>query len=248
MTSESKERARTKGATTVHRFKADLRLAGGTVPSILLIPEASQPVPAALLLHGYASSKELLSDTIGRALAARGIASLAIDLPLHGTRDDALITQARSNPMELVKHFRNALAEAKAAIAVLVAHEAIDQDRIAAVGYSLGSYVALMTAAKEARIQAVIVAAGGDLPATPWTRMARLAADPISAVKSLKSRPLLMLHGRNDRTIPPDSAQRLFDAARDPKELFWYDGGHALPAPAADHAAEWLVRQLASRA
>lgn len=244
MTSESKERPRPRGATTVQRFKADLRLAGGTVPSILLIPDAAEPVAAALLLHGYASSKELLSDTIGRALAARGMASLAIDLPLHGTRDDALIAQARANPMELVKHFRNALAEAKAAVAVMAAHEAIDEHRIAAVGYSLGSYVALMTAAKETRIQAVVVAAGGDLPATPWTRMARLAADPISAVKSLKSRPLLMLHGRNDPTIPPESAQRLYDAARDPKELFWYDGGHALPASAADHAAEWLLARL----
>ena len=217
-----------------------LELAGASVPTILLRPESDGPLPAALLLHGYSSSKERLSDSIGRALAVRGIASLAIDLPLHGTRDDALIAQARSNPLDLIQHWRTALAEAKAAIDWLSGQPDFDPNALHILGYSLGSYIALQTAAKDKRVKSVIVAAGGDLPATPWTGMARLVADPLSAAKALKGRPLLMLHGRHDRTVKPEQAQRLFDAAGEPKELVWYDSGHVLPAQASDFAAQWV--------
>jgi uncharacterized protein len=224
----------------VSRHSLTLALGGTSVPSILLMPEASGRVPAALLLHGYSSSKERLSDTMGRALAVRGVASLAIDLPLHGAREDAMLDEARRNPLGLAQHWSAALAEAKAAISWLIARDDIDATRINATGYSLGSYIALQTAAADARIASVIVAAGGDLPMTPWTSMLRMIADPVQSVRTLKGRPLLMLHGRTDRTISAEQAQRLYEAALQPKQLRWYDTGHVLPAAAADDAATWL--------
>ena len=225
----------------VTRRSFKLRLAGADVSSILLLPETDGRVPAALLLHGYSSSKERLADTMGRALAARGIGSLAIDLPLHGSRDDAIIEQARANPLGLVHHWKMALAEATAAIDWLSAHNHVDARRISVTGYSLGSYIALQTAAADPRIASVIIAAGGDLPATPWTSMVRMMSDPLKSARALE-RPLLLLHGRSDRTILPEQAQRLFDAAAQPKEMRWYDSGHVLPAAAADDAAAWLLR------
>jgi fermentation-respiration switch protein FrsA (DUF1100 family) len=229
--------------TKVSRRSSTIELAGAIVPSIFLLPDAAHPVPGALLLHGYSSSKERLADTMGRALAARGIASLAIDLPLHGSRDDAMIEEARTNPLGLMQHWQTALTEASAAIAWLSAHDAIDPRRLSITGYSLGSYIALQTAVADKRVQAVIIAAGGDLPTTPWTNMVRMISDPMRYVTSLKGRPLLMLHGRLDRTIAPQQAQRLYDAAPQPKELRWYDSGHVLPPAAADDAAAWLTRQ-----
>jgi uncharacterized protein len=229
---------------SVRAFELSLTLAGESVPALLLLPDSAHPVPAALLLHGYSSSKERLSSTIGRALAARGIASLALDLPLHGTRDDALVAQARSNPLGLVSQWKRALAEAKAAVRWLADHGNIDGNRIATVGYSLGSYIALLTAAGEPLVRAVVAAAGGDLPDSPWTDLMRRVADPVAAARRLNGRPLLMLHGRHDRTITAAQAQRLFDAAAQPKELVWYDCGHVLPAPAADRAAIWLAEAL----
>src|SRR5215213_6877702 len=137
----------------VERRVTTLELAGARVPSIMLLPEAAATVPAVLLLHGYSSSKERLANTMGRALAARGIASLAIDLPLHGTRDDAMVAEARTNPLGLLKHWQIALAEAKHAIGWLAGHDAIDSDCIGVAGYSLGSYIALQTAIAEKRIK-----------------------------------------------------------------------------------------------
>ena len=225
----------------VSRRSITLALAGTSVPSILLMPEAVGRVPAALLLHGYSSSKERLSDTMGKALAVRGIASLAIDLPLHGAREDAMVDEARRNPIGLAQHWSAALAEAAAAISWLVAHDDFDSSRINATGYSLGSYIALQTAAADIRVGSVIVAAGGDLPMTPWTSMLRMIADPVQSVRALNGRPLLMLHGRTDRTISAEQARRLYDAAAQPKQLRWYDTGHVLPAASADDAATWLL-------
>src|SRR5688500_1928666 len=93
--------------TQVERHSLRLHVGDAVVPAILLLPAAIEhPVPAALLLHGYSSRKERMADTIGRALANRGVASLAIDLPLHGDRDAPLQRQSLLNPMALVRHWR----------------------------------------------------------------------------------------------------------------------------------------------
>src|SRR5687768_1599693 len=155
----------------VKRRVTTIELAGARVPSIMLLPESDSPVPAVLMLHGYSSSKERLASTIGRALAARAIASLAIDLPLHGAREDAMVAEARTNPLGLLHHWQMALAEARDAVRWLIDHDSIDSLRVAVVGYSLGSYVALQTAVADERVMCVVVAAGGDLPTTPWTSM-----------------------------------------------------------------------------
>jgi dienelactone hydrolase len=230
----------TAAKKVIRRSISTIELAGASVPSIFLRPDGRGEFPGVLLLHGYSSSKERLSSTMGQSLAKRGIASLAIDLPLHGSRDDAIIEDARSNPRALMQHWKMALKEARAAVKWLGEQPEIDARRISAAGYSLGSYIALQTAAEEKRVASVIVAAGGDLPSTRWTGMVRMFVDPIKAVRSLKGRPLLMLHGKLDRTISADQAQRLYDAASEPKEIRWYNSGHVLPPAAADAAAKWL--------
>jgi hypothetical protein len=53
-----------------------------------------------------------------------------------------------------------------------------------------------------------------------------------------------MVHGKNDRTVKPDQARRLFEAAREPKEIRWWSAGHILPPEAIDYAATWIVGQL----
>ena len=87
------------------RLRVDLAVAGAAVPGLLLLPERAGAgrAAAALLLHGYASRKELMAETIGTSLLAQGMASLAIDLPLHGERDAPIQEQAMRNPLELMR-------------------------------------------------------------------------------------------------------------------------------------------------
>lgn len=220
------------------------------VPGVLLVPdgfyERDQRAPAALLLHGFTSRKERMVEGIGRALLTHGVASLAIDLPLHGAREGTVEDLSFRNPLQLVGTWRLALAEARLAIDYLAGLAMVDAGRLALVGYSLGAYLGVVVAANDARVQAVVLASGGDLPdRTPFASIVRAAADPLRAVRKLAGRPLLMVNGRYDRTITAVQAERLYEAAREPKELHWYNGGHWPPAPAIEYGAEWLARCLA---
>ena len=230
----------------LERHSIRLHVGDAVVPAVLLLPpDVGQKVPAALLLHGYSSRKERMADTIGRALAVRGVASLAIDLPLHGDRDAPLQRESLLNPLALVRHWRLALAECAAALNCLADHERYDASRLALVGYSLGAYVGVAAAARDTRVRALVLAAAGDLPlGTPLERLIRTVADPLKAVRRLAGRPLLMTHGKFDRTVRPADADRLFSAAGDPKEMRWWNAGHMLPAEAIEDAASWLAHQL----
>jgi fermentation-respiration switch protein FrsA (DUF1100 family) len=235
-----------RNSSQIERHVFRLHVGDAVVPSVLVLPAGpTREVPAALLLHGYSSRKERMADTIGRALATRGVAAIAIDLPLHGERDAPLQRQSLLNPLALVRHWRLALAECAAALNCLAEHERYDPSRLAIVGYSLGAFVGVAAAARDTRVRALVLAAAGDLPlGTPLERLVRRIADPIKAVRKLAGRPLLMAHGRHDRTVAPRDAQRLYDAAGEPKEMRWWNAGHMLPAEAVEDAAAWLARQL----
>ena len=224
-------------------FRAD---GSPAVPGTLLVPAASGPVPAALLIHGYSSRKEHMAESVGMALFRRAIASLAIDLPLHGTRREPSAPGGMGDPLVLIRHWRLAVQETRLAIHFLRARTEIDGERIGVVGYSLGSFLATLLASEEKAVRAVVVAAGGDLPSDiPFATLARTVVDPLRAVRKLKGRPLLVVHGRRDRTVLPEQAQRLFDAAHEPKEIRWWDTGHYLPAAAIDDTTDWLAERLA---
>jgi dienelactone hydrolase len=218
---------------------------GEKIPAVLTLPSASVPVAGALLLHGFSSRKEQMADSVGRALERRGVASLAIDLPLHGAREQGIEGLTLRSPLALVQKWQLAVREGHQALRFLAEHEAIDPRRIGIVGYSLGAYLGVMVAAENRVVRAVALAAGGDLPErTPFAALVRTIADPLRAVRALGGRPLLMVNGRFDRTILPSQATALFDAAGEPKEMRWYQGGHWPPQSAIDGAALWLATRL----
>lgn len=216
------------------------------VPGVLLLPALGEGrTPAVLLLHGFTSRKERMSEGIGRALLQRGIGSLAVDLPLHGAREGRLDQLSVRNPLRLVSTWRLALGEARQAFDYLEALPGIDSTRLGLVGYSLGAYLGVTIAASDARVRAVALAAGGDLPdEMPIGRLVRTVVDPVRSVRALAHRPLLMINGRFDRTIRPAQAERLFAAAGEPKELHWYEGGHWPPAREIEYAARWMEGAL----
>lgn len=233
------------------------------IPAVMLLPPAHVPTsPAALLLHGFSSRKEQMAETVGAALLAKGIASLSIDLPLHGERiaagsetswgmaggyERAFDGSAMRKPLAMAGAWRTAQRDVRLAVAYLRARPDVDRTRVALVGYSMGSVLAVQAAADEPSVRALVLAAGGDLPdGIPYARALRLIADPLRAVRRFDGRPLLMLHGRHDQTVRPEQAQRLFDAAAEPKALRWYDAGHHLPPVALVDAAGWLSQHLMS--
>lgn len=218
---------------------------GQEVPAVFLLPRRQdRRVPAALLLHGFSLGKEHMAAAVGPELLRDGIASLAIDLPLHGERFAGSFKPPNS-PWEMLRQWRAAQQECRLALQFLSQHPEVDRQRLCLIGYSLGAFLGLKVAADESCVRAFVLAAGGDLPDyVPFAGMVRTLADPIDWVRQLKGRPLLMMHGRRDTIVLPDLAERLYAAAAEPKELLWFDSGHILPQEAMRQAAEWLVRHL----
>ena len=231
---------------SIRRENLSIPDGGELVPALFQTPRSTGAVAGVLLLHGFSSRKERMADTIGRALAQRGVAALSVDLPLHGAREEGLEGLSLRNPLALVQKWTLAVREANAAIDHLRNRSDVDPARIGIGGYSLGAYLGVIVASRNNHVNALALAAGGDLPEkTPFSALVRSIADPKRAVRAFAGRPLLMVNGRYDRTITPDQARALFDAAGEPKEMRWYDGGHWPPQSAVEQVADWLGARLA---
>lgn len=144
---------------------------------------------------------------------------------------------------------------------------------IAVLGRSQGASAAILAAASEPRIAAVVAESGatsltdllaaqpmlGRLPrglvrlvarvtlfrvGAPWAVIEQLGPSPIDLVDRLAPRPLLLIHGSADDTVPVDHAKRLFARAGEGKELWIVEGaGHRALANAAP--TEYRERVLA---
>ena len=224
------------------RVMLDIRSNGERIPAILLLPHTAGKVPVALLLHGLSLDKECMAEMAGPALLRRGIACLAPDLPHHGERSRGKDPADSANPFELMARWRAALDDSGLLLRFLAQRPDIDPSRISLIGYSLGAFIGLKVAATNREVRSVVLASGGDLPEyTPFISIVRTVADPIKLVRTLKGRPLLMVHGKHDRAVTPAQAERLFHAAQEPKKMLWWECGHVLPPQAMDEAAAWLA-------
>lgn len=139
--------------------------------------------------------------------------------------------------------------DADAALEKLLTLRETDPDRVAVLGQSLGGSIAVSTVARSRhkdRIRALIV----DSSFASYRRIAReklasfwltwpfqvplswTVTDDYSADKwiaKVAPVPVLILHGRDDAVVPTHHGKALFEAARDPKEL-WLTGtsGHIM--------------------
>lgn len=129
---------------------------------------------------------------------------------------------------------RGAIDDAIAAIDFALAR---DPHRTCLFGHSLGGAIGIGAATRRPAVRAVIAestflsyraAARGTVPAlaflVPW--LVSAGDDPHDALRELR-RPLLVLHGADDRIVPAPLAAELFAAAGEPKRLHVFpDCGH----------------------
>jgi len=70
--------------------------------------------------------------------------------------------------------------------------------------------------------------------------------NPVARVAEIAPRPLLLVHGKQDETIPVEHAYRLYDSAKEPREIVIIEGaGHHLRPhdQAVAVVLEWLKRR-----
>jgi len=166
-------------------------------------------------------------------------------------------------------------------VAVAYARE-LGYRRIAAVGFSMGASVVLRYAAITGGIDAAVSVSGpgrwyyrgtkpmrrvhfaverrvGRLVTRTWlkTRVSPSGWDPVplppaEAAARVSPIPLLVVHGDQDLYFPVDHAHQLYDAAREPKELWIVPGmGHAeagLNTALLDRIGQWVLERSGAAA
>jgi fermentation-respiration switch protein FrsA (DUF1100 family) len=225
---------------------------GDRVPGRLLLPPSGEgPFPLVLLQHGLWGSREAayLDDTAG-PWARAGVAVASIDFPLHGKRADAKLAgwlaaglgpEPGGDPAMrsvAVQCVRQGVIDLQRALDALEGIRGIDASRTAYAGFSLGSLVGATFCSVDPRPRAAALALAG-------AGLLPLEADPARYLERFAPRPLLFVNATGDATVSRQAAQALFDAAREPKQMLWFDGTHAkLPGEALKAIWHFLKRHL----
>ncbi len=210
-----------------------------------------------ILMHGTSGDRSDVLDEV-RILRSVGTGIIAFDFPGHGLS---------TGRVEWGKAERDALS---AVVSWLTEQPGLDSSRIGAVGFSFGGHVLAQVAAKDRRIRAVALLG---TPASPtdlvrweyrhWGPVAvwlALRADEFlypepdtiparSIVSQISPRRLLIVSGTADDVVPPDVAQDLFDAAKEPKQILIVPNAQhgAYASPGSSRYAE-VVQQFFSPA
>lgn len=200
----------------------------------------TQRMPAIIALHGYSTNRW---DIIERTalLARAGFLVISYDQRASGESEGTAVT---GGPLEI--------GDVRAVIDQAVKLPDVDADRIGVYGFSMGATVAIIAAAEDARIDAVVadspyaglrditakVLRDRALPEWPFVDLMDLSfqwsfgvrmetCDAASAAAKIAPRPLLILAGEQDTVVPHDHPQRIFSAAREPRRLVVNPaGGH----------------------
>jgi fermentation-respiration switch protein FrsA (DUF1100 family) len=186
--------------------------------------------------HGYKSNRgEMLNEAA--MLHRRGYGVLLTSIRAHDRSEGDLITfgAREARDVRAWYSFASDLPE-------------VDLTRIGILGNSLGGTLAILAAADNPGIAAVAANSAFSsltdtvdtsirfftgLPPFPFVPLIRFwaeargdfdaeAIDAKQWIGRISPRPVLLMQGGNDVVIAPESGQRLYDAAGEPKEL-WFD-------------------------
>jgi pimeloyl-ACP methyl ester carboxylesterase len=177
-------------------------------------------------VHGAGGDRASLLPE-ARALQERGFGILSFDLPGHGESEGSIHWSEGE---------RSAL---RAALDFVSERKDVETGRIGAFGFSLGGYVLAQVAAVDPRVRAVALAGTPSDPIeqarfqhrrwsvlSQWPALFALRRGGMDLevrtrdfVDRIAPRPLLVVSGTDDGTVPLAMAQELFDRAREPREL-----------------------------
>jgi fermentation-respiration switch protein FrsA (DUF1100 family) len=234
-------------------------LGGWFIPA----PEGTpKPWRCVLFAYGYGGYKEQMHE-YAKMVHEGGFAALMFDMRGSGLR--------RGEPVTLGYNERWDLMDA---VRYVQSRPDIDPERIGVFGVSMGGAVALMAAAEEPGIKALvtdsayanisdmikpgIVAFIGKvaLPFAPLivryaeSMMGVRAEDirPEKAAARLGDRPLFVIHGLDDALTNPHSAHKIYDAAKGPKELWLLpECGHGCAPSVAPQEYKRRINDFYSR-
>jgi enterochelin esterase-like enzyme/dienelactone hydrolase len=222
---------------------------GKPLSGILLKPEGAGPFPAVLLSHGLGGNAQGIMRSQGREFLKMGFLCIATDYT-HARQGGASgagrprgsaarvdFSQAGARPENIRR--------ARACVEILRSLPAVDGQRIAAFGHSMGGFVTIGLAATATKLLKAAAITGGGLAGEPDR-----AGPTVEAARKIRT-PFLILHGSNDRTVRPEQSLRLkeaLDANHVPNERHVFEGvGHNIHPQNPDEMyrllRDWFIQQ-----
>jgi fermentation-respiration switch protein FrsA (DUF1100 family) len=185
-----------------------------------------------------------------RPAAKLGLSTFSLDMRLHGERAKSRkqLEEAGGNPAAIQRLVTGTVVDLRRAIDYLSSLPEC-RARIAYAGFSFGGTIGSILAGRDRRVEATVIMS---VPPT-WRDMVRIGAvlvpdvkrdperivrrlspyDPVKWIPRIAPRPVMLLHGKNDRIVPIEEGRQTLAAAREPAVKLVYAGGHNPGAPPA---------------
>lgn len=190
--------------------------------------------------------------------------------------DPAGLIDPKTSPVDAVHQMfqiiQGTALDVEAVIDRLRANPRVNPSRVGVSGFSMGGFTAFLVASRYPHIRAAVPIAAAPSFSSFWLRLLKQCRsedspardkerslrtefirrlDPKDFLQELDSFPLLMLHGRHDKEIPPSYAETLYRKLRPRYEdrperldLRLYDTDHRFSTAMARDACEWFRRFL----
>ncbi|MGK2938419.1 MAG: alpha/beta hydrolase [Solirubrobacteraceae bacterium] len=231
---------------SVRTVEFPTKVDGTDVTGLMAVPRGVASRGCVIWQFGFRSTKEN-ADYAWQGLAAVGLTTFSIDMRSHGARaaDADEYQEVVDDPEAFDAMVRGTIGDFKSATDFLEKQPECD-GHVGFAGVSLGGAIGTVFAAQDKRIEAVVLAVTPGswrqvvtAPESPMLRgivddpKALSAAlktydplDPARYVGRIAPRPVLIISGKSDQTVVFSNARKLQKAAREPKTIFNFNGGH----------------------
>jgi dienelactone hydrolase len=246
---------------------------GMRVPAIVYAPaHAKGKLPAIVVVAGHGGDKATWYEIYaGLLYASAGAVVVTYDPVGENERNSLRLSNTRDHDLELAGAESRArlggvmIGDVVAAVNYVTSLPQVDPDRIAVLGYSMGSFHAALAAAVEPRIHALVLSGGGDLDGNggSWdsSRKVMCQGGPYQALSFLpdKGAILYALHQRAGATLVLNGTEDNLVALPGHLQSFFADlntrvvalGGSGIPPidyrfyPGVGHRPSWVNRDAA---
>ena len=208
------------------------------VTALLSVPKTgTAPLPVIVLMHGLGDRKTVDYVSYGNDLFLKnGYAVLRLDISEHGDRKNDFYDFTLTGPYKYWSRsiITQTVFDLRRAVDFIETRAELDADRIGYYGISLGGIIGTVFCGVDDRVKVPVVAlAGGQMNLLyEEDALSDTAKDfvsiiePLNFVTQISPRPFLMLNAKNDEIVPPIMSKLLFNKAKSPKEIIWYDAKH----------------------
>lgn len=244
-------------------------LKGGRVPAYLVVPEGKGPFAAILFGHWAMKGSPMMNRTEfldeAVALARAGAVSLLPDAPF--ARPGFKPTTPPFDPRDIEIYFQQVM-DMRRGVDLLLARKDVDPARLAYVGHSYNANVGGVLSGVEKRIKTFVLMDGGlsdaDDLRSDHPEIVKLRAqvgdakieqiiaetrwqDPAHFIGHAAPSSVLLQYARENGVLSEKRGRHYHTLVSEPKELKFYDAGHALNAEARRDRYDWLRTRIGLR-